>query len=302
MRQKLQSDKYRGNMNYKAILKTLQEYYSNLLIVQYHGKTKAKATVEKLVNLIYANMVLLQIEYAYDWKTAIGEQLNVIGQWVGVNRSYNLPALQGRTFLAYPQSSRLIPKKNTSLRQHGYSTYATYSSLSGGILRYEDLTSVDKQLTDNEFRLIVGLKIIFNNINHTAGEIDKAVWEYFGGATYYSSEAIDEDVELYYDKELTRLYGKVSSVITTPKRKTTVEAYNEEKQMYEVIYNGYYYCEQVEDEENLYACRLGRVYTTWQAHELTYNYPSELEKIMDYCEYKKVLPAPTGVNIQITQY
>lgn len=197
-------------MNYEAILKKLQEYYSNLLIVQYHGKTKAKATVEKLVNLIYANMILLQIEYAYDWKTATGKQLDIIGQWVGVNRSYNLPALQGRTLFAYPQTSRLYPRDNTSDRQHGYSTYDTYSSVTdGGMLRYDDLRAIDRQLTDDEFRVVIGLKIIFNNINHTAGEIDEAVWKYFGGLTYYYKAPMSLDTSIYSDKELTNKVGQV---------------------------------------------------------------------------------------------
>lgn len=166
-------------MDYKKTLKILQEYYSNLLIVQYNGRPKAKETIQQLVNLVYASMILLQIQDAFDWKTAVGEQLNIIGQWVGVSRSYNKNLIVTPK-LSYPQYPMLATTPPTvSLLQGGYSDYETFDDNDGGQLRYEDLQSITNELEEEDYRIIIGLKIIYNSINHTAGEIDKAIWEYF---------------------------------------------------------------------------------------------------------------------------
>ena len=167
-------------MDYTKTLQQFKEYYSNTLIVQYHDKPKAKQTIEMLVKLVYSNMLLMQIRDAFDWKTAVGEQLDIIGKWVGVSRVYNVNLLT-EPKLSYPQYSRLDPIITTSDLQGGYSDYETFNDNDGGQLRYNDLQSIGNKLDDNNYRMIIGLKIIYNSINHVAGEIDKAIYDFFGG-------------------------------------------------------------------------------------------------------------------------
>lgn len=280
-------------MNYENTINQLKEYYSNTLIVQYNNKPKAKQTVELLVDLIFADAILMQIRDGFDWKTAVGTQLDVIGQWVGVSRVFNVNLITTPK-LSYPQYSRLLPTDNTSILQGGYSDYYTFddtyyvqnppvdayivsgeteytstwlsatdggASLTpqtghfykvksvgyyydkeycwngtkyelyqqGGQLRYSDLQTLENGLDDDNYRIIIGLKIIYNSINHTAGEIDKAIWEYFNN----------------------------------------------------------------------------NVYTSWDfvnaPYTITYNYPSEYAQIMAFADYKGVLPAPIGTTIQLRQ-
>lgn len=170
-------------MSYQDDLKQLQEYYSNLLIVQYNGKKRATETIKQLVNLIYANMILFQIRDGFDWTTAVGEQLDIIGKWVGVSRNYNTNPITDKK-LSYPEYSRLIPTVTTDIIQGGYSDYSTFSDDDGGQLIYNDLKSVDNKLSDADYRVVIGLKIIYNSINHIVGEIDNAIWQYFGGKVY----------------------------------------------------------------------------------------------------------------------
>ena len=213
-------------MDYGKNLEYIQNYYANTLIVQYNGKNNATKTIQQLTNLEYVNMMPLQLQYAFDWKTAVGAQLDVIGKWVGVSRSYNLQGFVGRKLLAYPLSARLLadPMETSSL-QHGYSDYDTYSETTdGGMLRYSDLQQLTSELGDDDYRTIIGLKIIYNNIEHTCGAIDKAIWEYFDN----------------------------------------------------------------------------KVYTTWQPHTVIYHYPQDLSQLISICDYKGVLPAPVGVEVQTT--
>lgn len=212
-------------MDYLTLLEQLKEYYSNLLIVQYNGKPKAKAHIEFLVDLIFANVLLLQIQDAFDWHTAVGVQLDIIGKWVGVSRNYNGSLLWGNKYLAYPKANQLVPNDETDSLQHGYSDYSTFETDTGNVLTYNNLGFVEQQLSDDDYRVVIGLKIIKNNINHTAKNIDNAIWEYFNQ----------------------------------------------------------------------------QVYTTWDDFEITYHYPSDLTTIIEVCNYKNVLPAPTGVSIVLRE-
>lgn len=211
-------------MDYNLAVQNLKDYYANLLIVQYNGLPKASATIKMLVDLMYINAILMQIRDGFNWKTAVGKQLDIIGQWVGVSRSYNGSLFWDKQFLSYPEYSRLYPTESVSTNQHGYSDYETFSE-DGGILTYKDAGFVEQSLNDDDYRTIIGLKIIKNSINHVAGEIDQAIWDYFGG----------------------------------------------------------------------------QVYTTWLPHQIIYHYPESLSTIINVCETKGVLIAPTGVEIIISQ-
>lgn len=61
-------------------------YYKNLLIIQYHDKAKAKATIEALVTPVLMDQLPGQVQDAFNLDTAIGVQLDVIGKYEGVTR------------------------------------------------------------------------------------------------------------------------------------------------------------------------------------------------------------------------
>ena len=277
--------------DYLEIQNTLLYYYSNLLIVKYNGKPKATAFIKLLTKMILANMIIMQIRDGFDWKTAIGKQLDIIGDWVGVSRNYNANNSWNNTYLSYPSYGTETTAEDDPQRG-GYSDYYTfdyddatvaaatnayivenetaYSStwlsdtdggdpitptvgtfykvltegsfenkvycwnnnqyelyFAGGVLTYKDIQSDSQKLNDDDFRLVIGLKIIKNSINHICGEIDKAIYDYFNQA----------------------------------------------------------------------------VYTTWEIpHVVTYHYPQSLSTIINICLSKGVLLAPTGVEIQLSSY
>lgn len=205
-------------------MEKLLNYYANLLIVQYNGKPKAKATIEMLTKINYGvtdTPLLLQIQNAFDWKTAKGKQQDIIGKWVGITRFYKGTLFWGDTFLSYPNANDLVPTDETDTYQHGYSDYSTFNTDTGNVLTYENLGLVEQSLGDEDYKTVIGLKILKNSIIQTAKNIDDAIWEYFNHT----------------------------------------------------------------------------VYTTWAAMKLTYHYPASMTTIMEVCNSKKVLPAPTGIAI-----
>lgn len=62
-------------------------YLANLLIIQYHGKPKAVATIKALAKLFPVDL-LFKIRDSFDINTATGKCLDVLGKYVGVNRWY----------------------------------------------------------------------------------------------------------------------------------------------------------------------------------------------------------------------
>ena len=166
-------------INYNDIQNSLKDYYANLLIVQYNGKRKAKSTIKTFVDLFYINMVLMQIRDAFDWTTAVGNQLDIIGKWVGCSRFYD-----GQLFESRPWFSLIDWNGTPDNLQGGFSTFQNFNELEGGFLDYPNLQPLKNRLNDKAYRIMIGLKIIYNNIKHTAKPIDDAIWAYFEGKVY----------------------------------------------------------------------------------------------------------------------
>lgn len=61
-------------------------YYQDLLIIQYRGKTKARAHVGAVVKPFIAEQLWAAIRDAFAVDTAVGAQLDVIAKYAGVSR------------------------------------------------------------------------------------------------------------------------------------------------------------------------------------------------------------------------
>lgn len=62
-------------------------YYSNLLILEYHDKPKAKATIEATVSLMPDDLIQ-EVINGFDLNTAVGKQLDILGEYIGLSRDY----------------------------------------------------------------------------------------------------------------------------------------------------------------------------------------------------------------------
>ena len=194
-------------MNYVETLNNLLDYYANLLIVQYNGKPKATATIKLVADLLWARMILFQIRDAFDWRTAVGAQLDIIGEWVGVTRFYN-----GQLYSFHPWFSFVGWNSNPDNLQGGFSTFSTFDNGNGGFLTYSDILPTQNRLNDEGYRIMIGLKIIKNSIQATCKNIDNAIWDYFNGAvytvwgdntlTYYYKEPLAEIIEVALAKNV----------------------------------------------------------------------------------------------------
>lgn len=63
------------------------EYLSNLLIIQYHNKPKAKATIEAVGKDFPADLIFA-VRDGFSLEAAIGKQLDVLAKYLGTDRYY----------------------------------------------------------------------------------------------------------------------------------------------------------------------------------------------------------------------
>lgn len=168
-----------------TLLDELKEYFADLLIIQYRGAERNRNLIKFLVDLIFANNLALQIKENTVSLNSIGAQLDIVGKWVGVSRTYPTEVWD-RVFLAFPDYDTI---KNSSYSQYqgGFSDYTTFNDNNGGFLMYEDWQNVrakDNELGDTLFKQLIELKIIKNSIKHTCKNIDDAIWKWSKGNVY----------------------------------------------------------------------------------------------------------------------
>ena len=135
--------------------------YTSLITSEHIDKPNFVAMVAAVCQpMVDIQNLCLQVPTLYDIETAIGSQLDVIGQWVGITR--NLP----------------VPITGV------YFTLDTGPGLDGGILLGpDDPTTALYQLGDSFYRILIAAKILNNQWDGTKGSlfaITQALFSSFG--------------------------------------------------------------------------------------------------------------------------
>ena len=147
------------------------EEYKGSLILQYRNKTKAKATIGTFVNCSICDGLPLSLQYVFDLETASGDQLEILGRIVGVNRDVKGLDLT-HTFFNFTRYSGTP----TSI---GFQRYTTTQPDSPLFLRYR--TDAIYTLTEFELKTLIKLKIVYNNSHETYYTIKTNLYKYFQG-------------------------------------------------------------------------------------------------------------------------
>lgn len=157
-------------------LADLIAYYVNLLIVQYHNKPKAMATIQLFAETMLANNIFIDIENAYNLDTAVGVQLDVIGKYVGVTRYYSVLDLEN----FFSLETYLEPAPSSPPRW-GFCDYATFGDFQyNGSLTYGAIIAQNNSLSDTDYRTLLKFKISLNYSNASNFDIDNIVYGTFG--------------------------------------------------------------------------------------------------------------------------
>ena len=70
-----------------SFLTDIEDYYKDLLILQYNNKPNAQATIKLLTDCGSGDGILDAIQNGFDFDTAVGNQLDILGNIIGAPRS-----------------------------------------------------------------------------------------------------------------------------------------------------------------------------------------------------------------------
>ena len=157
---------------------SLIDYYTNLLIIQYHDKPKAIATAELLVGELMIYDTLVDIREAYNIDTAVGVQLDIIGKYTGVNR-----VITGTTFTRSYFGFSVYGETSS----YAFKPFMKYGDTVPDVQfrSYKESTESLYSLTDEEMRVMIKLAIVRNNSNGSVKDIDAIIDALFGTDVYF---------------------------------------------------------------------------------------------------------------------
>jgi hypothetical protein len=176
-------------------------YYVDRLILQYHEKPRARATVAAFVREAVANLLFLRIADAFDLETASDARLDILAKYIGIPRAYITGELN-QEYFGFADYNRKNPQNPTGFRDYD----TDFLNGSGIWLQYGFAAEKTALLDDATFRVLMKLKILSNTTDATLPGMMTAVRQMFGDA-----------VTLEDNKDMTLTYKVDASVIVLPK-------------------------------------------------------------------------------------
>ena len=154
-------------------LETTIEYYEDLLLAQYM-LPKARATIAALVDAALCDLVLLDVRNAFDIETATGAQQDILGTYIGFSRRV-VGEIPRNWFVNVDYVTY-----NVAVTYAGFTDYTNLSKNSDTqFYRYIYLSNSFSDLTDDEYRYMLKLKLALNSCDNTLNEIQKILFEFF---------------------------------------------------------------------------------------------------------------------------
>ena len=154
----------------------LLTYYSSLLIAQYQDAPNMVATTKLLANQSLCDGLPQQLQTCFNLDTAIGDQLTIIGEIVGVPRNvFGLDLVN--TFFAFTDYA------TGTTTPIGFGSYTTSPYPTSLFRSYFD--SATYTLTDQQMLQVILLKILFNNTYSSTKNIVSGLWNLYGTSVQF---------------------------------------------------------------------------------------------------------------------
>ena len=153
-------------MAYETELASVENYYADLLILQYRNKTKARKTIKAFVDICMGDGLVFELNDCLNIDIAEGKQLDLIGQILGCNR--NVYGLTPDTKWFTYQKTNAYGFSDKDGLSEGY--WKTYFNSSGSAYA----------LSDSDYRQLLKFKAAINVMPGTMKGIDEALYQVFG--------------------------------------------------------------------------------------------------------------------------
>lgn len=189
----------------------LISYYVNLLILQYRNKPNAAGTIAAIIRSLMIYDLIRAVENGYNIDTAIGVQLDVLAKYTGAERVVTQVDFS-RTFFGFVDYGEPTPYVNVA----GLLPYDELNPPDAQFLKYVEDEQSQYTLTDAELRILVKLKIAQNNSNHSVGEIDDILNEFFPGQVIFTDN-FNMIIFYIFDSDVKRIVEIAIAQKTIPK-------------------------------------------------------------------------------------
>lgn len=135
-----------------------ENYYSDLLILQYKTLPKARATISALVKQAVDGGFLLKLVDAFGLHTAVGKQLDILGKYIGLSRTVKVMIGDTGTNVLTDKDYRLLLK----LKLVGNTSFSSTSQIRSAL--YELFPSDIRVFDNRDMTYDYQLSTAFNNL------------------------------------------------------------------------------------------------------------------------------------------
>lgn len=166
-------------------------YYANLLIIQYKNLPNANSTIQALATEVIADQIYNQVLEGFNLQTAIGAQLEILGEYVGAPRE----------IFAYDPTIpyfALTPYANTPASNVGFAQYSDITDPVDNWLSYTTAPTI-YVLTDGQLRALIQYLIAVHASDHTIASIDLILQTFFAN---YCTLTDNENMTITYTHDL----------------------------------------------------------------------------------------------------
>lgn len=188
----------------------LVEYYRDLLIIQYNSKPKASGFMRAVLNVIMIYDLIIAVRDGYNIDTAIGNQLDILGKYVGAKR-YIPGTVFARDYYGYAAYGETSPF--TFFRMKSYSE--SIENIDWQFRSYAEAGQTQYSLVDTELRNLIKICIAKRNSNASLKDIDDFMYKYFGDDVFIIDN-MDATINYYISQTKERIFNIAKGVNAIP--------------------------------------------------------------------------------------
>ena len=191
-----------------TLIEELKKYYADLLIVQFQ-MPKARAEIELYTSVLFpinqasGNLLIKDVSDGFNVDTAVGKQLDIIGIYVGLTRFFLEVQFTDGLYFGLPDYLDF----NLPTDIAGLADYSEFDTKDGDTLTYDDIQNSQGTLPDDDFRLLLKLKIVLNHSNGSRRQISDSLFGAFGYDIQMDTGGAVMTMIYFYDESLQRLIG-----------------------------------------------------------------------------------------------
>lgn len=189
-------------------IEKLIEYYINLLIIQYHNKPKARATIRVFIaELVALYSLIKEVEKAFDLNYAIGNQLDIVGKYFGVVRNFVGLQFGYNYFTMQYMGGDDEGVSFRTLQNEGLGKFRTL--LGEKTYQYD--------LDDEQFRILIKLRAIALHNESLSYEYIPRLVEYLLSGQVYVVTHTDMSIDYYFkNRNLLQVFETYGNLLPAP--------------------------------------------------------------------------------------